>query len=396
MPTQNGFRHQSYPTVVTTPPQFRMLARVDGRDGQFQSLHSKLKVSRIVLVHGTFVGNDPFAISETMTAVGRSVPWLSGVLDKFANSLMQKMPDFAASATKDVGNYTEDFRVEFQRLVGTDPAVELLKPAWSSQNHHFARADLAMQLLHQIIQRPVPASQKILLWGHSHAGNAFALLTNLLANERADVERFFSAIDQPSELWKAVRENLRTSPTPHPIAKQMLMVTFGTPVRYGWDVNGCHRLVHVTHHRPENESMAITCKPLFPPHPVADVVKATWGDWVQSFAIAGTDVASPASRAVNARLTELLEDGLSLPEPNERVAAIKPASLQNLCARWTTGTRCHADGLNMLVQYEPSGLMTSLLTPLETTLFGHGVYTTAPWLSSHLQLVQDAIWFDGQ
>ncbi len=391
MPAENGFCHQSYPTSVTTPPQFHTLTRADGGDGQYQALHSKLRVSRVILVHGTFVGNDPFAISETMTAVGGNIPALSGVLQKMADSLLQKMPDFTASATKDIGNYTQGFRAEFQRLVGSDPTIELLSPAWSSQNHHFARADLAVQLLHQLIQRPVPAMQRVLLWGHSHAGNAFAILTNLLANQRADVERFFSAVEQPSEIWTAVRDHLRSASSPHPLAKQLVIVTFGTPVRYGWDVKGCNQLIHVNYHRPENHPTAITCKPLFPLYPVADVVKATWGDWVQSFAIAGTDVAPPTSRTVNARLTEVLEQGLAPPHLDEQVAKIKPPSLQTLCARWTTGTRCHTDGLNLLVQYEPSGLTASFRTPLESTLFGHGVYTTIPWLPAHLELLMDVM-----
>lgn len=389
MPAENGFRHQSYPTSVATPPQFRTLTRTDGDDGQFQPLHTQHRVSRVVLVHGTFVGNDPFAMAETLNAVSGKVPMFSGALQRFADSLMQKMPDFTASATKDIGNYTEGFRTEFQRLVGSDPTVELLSPAWSSQNHHFARADLAVQLLHQLIQRPVPAMQRVLLWGHSHAGNAFAILTNLLANQRADVERFFAAADQPSEIWTAVRDHLRSASSPHPLAKQLVIVTFGTPVRYGWDVNGCGKLIHVTHHRPENDPTTNTCKPLYPPLPIADVVKATWGDWVQSFAIAGTDVAPPTSRSVNARLTEVLEQGLAAPKLDEQVEKIKPASLQTLCARWTTGTRCHTDGLNLLIQYEPSGLTASFRTPLETTLFGHGVYTTIPWLPVHLKLLMD-------
>lgn len=391
MPAENGFRHQSYPTSVTTPPQFRTLAQTEGNDSKFLSLHAQHRVARVLLVHGTFVGNDPFAMAETLNAVGGKVPVLSGTLQKFTDSLMQKMPNFTASATKDVGNYTEGFRTEFQRLVGSDPTVELLKPAWSSQNHHFARADLAVQLLYQLIQRPVPMSQRVLLWGHSHAGNAFAILTNLLANQRTDVERFFSAVEQPSEIWTAVRDQLRSCPTPHPLAKQLVIVTFGTPVRYGWDINGCDRLIHVNHHRSEDAPAAITCKPLYPLYPVADVVKATWGDWVQSFAIAGTDVASPTSRSVNARLTEVLEQGLAPPQLDEQVEKIKPASLQTLCARWTTGTRCHTDGLNLLVQYEPSGLTASFRTPLESTLFGHGVYTTIPWLPAHLEMLMDVL-----
>lgn len=49
--------------------------------------------------------------------------------------------------------------------------------------------------------------------------------------------------------------------------------------------------------------------------------------------------------------------------------------LQHLCARWKTGTRCHADGHNLLVDYQPSG-RTVLGQPIEASVFGHGVATT--------------------
>jgi hypothetical protein len=248
-----------------------------------------------------------------------------------------------------------------------------------------------VRILLQLLQRPVPASQKIILWGHSHAGNAFAILTNLLANDRAAVERFFQATGQSSEMWTAVRDHLRSSPTPHPLSKQLMVVTFGTPVRYGWDTSGCDQLLHVLHHRSEQDPAAITCKPLYPLYPVAEVIKATWGDWVQSFAVAGTDVASPTSRAINLRLSEVLQSGLADPQIDETLEKLKPASFQALCARWKAATRCHSDGLNLLVQYEPSGLTTAFGTALESSLFGHGVYTTTPWLASHLQLLLDVM-----
>lgn len=147
----------------------------------------------MILVHGTFMGDDPFGIADALKSVAESVPWLAGQLNRFAEVSQEKMRPFTASVTGDVGNYHEPFRQRFQDLVGDDPQVELLSPTWSGQNHHLARADLAVRLLHRLLTRPLLADQNVLLWGHSHAGNAFALLTNLLANHQPSVAQFFDA-----------------------------------------------------------------------------------------------------------------------------------------------------------------------------------------------------------
>ena len=191
MPVENCFQHQQYPTEPVRTPVLRTLNVDAAFETDFSKLHTALRIGRVVLVHGTFMGDDPFGIADTLKSVAESVPWLAGQLNWLADGSLENTRPLTASVTGDVGNYHKRFRDRFQELVGDDPQVELLTPTWTGQNHHLARADLAVRLLHQLLMRPILPDQNILLWGHSHAGNAFALLTNLLANHKPGVANFF-------------------------------------------------------------------------------------------------------------------------------------------------------------------------------------------------------------
>ncbi len=392
MTARNQFQHQVYPTTPKSPPVLKTLKCINPSGGAFANLHTTLGVGRVVVVHGTFMGDDPFGICEILKSLGQGVPMIAGQLDILARSIQENTRSMTTSVTQDVGNYTREFCDKFQQLVGDDPQVELLEPTWSSQNHHFARADLAIRLFHQLLSRPLMPDQRVLFWGHSHAGNAFALLTNLLANDRPSIARFFEAVgDQPDGHWKVVRQALLNAPSPHPLAARVVIATFGTPVRYGWDISGCAKLVHTSFHRPGNPGTPFATKPLFPPHAMNDVLGAVWGDWVQAFAIAGTDVSSPATMAVNEKLTALLEANLPDPQHQFDTLFIPSKRLRDTCARWKLGTRCHADGVNILVNYQPSGDTTPLGQAIETSLLGHGVATTIKWLPAHLEAVIEVL-----
>lgn len=344
-------------------------------------------IGQVILVHGTFMGDDPFAISETLDAVGSKVSVLEKPLKSLAAKLKDRIKPITDDINGDVGNYDTQYQDHFQQLVGEDPVVHLLKPTWSGQNHHFARADLAVRLLCLLDDLSMSAPDSVLLWGHSHAGNGFAILTNLLANDHKSVAAFFEAAAQKSPHWQRAQSLLMTAPTPHPLAACVRIAAFGTPVRYGWDTTGCRDLIHVLHHRPHDAEKSITTKPLFLPHRFSEMVAAEFGDWVQAFGISGTDVVPPTSSAVNQRLEQILESGLEIPELGLDTKFLPAGRIQNLCARWKTGTRCHTNGQNLLVKYEPCGRTTSLGLPIEQALFGHGVATTTDWLPTHLALV---------
>lgn len=391
MSNKNQFRHQPYPPIPEVAPLFLKLQVTDGDATDFERLHIEFGVNHVVLVHGTFMGDDPFAVAETLNAIGGSTSLLQKPLESLAETLKEKVKPLTDGITGDVGNFGDDFRNLFQQLVGDDPVINLMQPTWTGQNHHFARADLAVRLLCHIDQLQPTFDESVLLWGHSHAGNGFAILTNLLANEPTSVEAFFRAADQDLPHWRQAEKILKHAPSPHPLARCVRIAAFGTPVRYGWDASGCRDLVHVLHHRGQQPEDSITTRPMFPPHSVSSMMTAEYGDWVQAFGISGTDVAAPTSSTVNQRMGEVLETGLEAPEHGLDTKFLAPARVRDLCARWKTGTRCHATGRNLLLDYEPSGRKTKLGFPIEQSLCGHGVATTTNWLPAHLALVMESL-----
>ncbi|MEY3459345.1 MAG: hypothetical protein RL215_2502 [Planctomycetota bacterium] len=395
MPAKNNFGHQSYPTVPAGEVQLRRLTAIAPVERMFSGLHERHRVSRVVLVHGTFMGDDPVGLSATLHALADSLPLGASILRQVSEHLRERTQPAVTRLVRDLGNFTTEFRDLFQHLVGDDPLVEFPSSAWSGENHHYARADLAVALLEQMLARPVPEGQRILLWGHSHAGNAFAILSNLLANDRAAVDAFFAAGGvRTSACWRSVHEQLRRAATPHPLARQLIMATFGTPVRYGWDTAGYAALIHLNFHRVFNPNAPAQAKPVYPFHAPSEILSGEWGDWVQTFAIAGTDTSSLPAISANRQLGQLLESGLSLTDPSQLPLTLRlmpRGGIRDLCARWQHGVRCHSDGLNLLVDYEPSGDRIFPNRPLESAVMGHGVATSIRWLPAHLQQVEIAL-----
>ena len=364
----------------------------DGEDVDFSQLHSQFGVREVVLVHGTFMGDDPFGTSAVLRTIARSAGLLEGPLVTLADILQEKMKSLVDGLAQDVGNYTAEYRDAFLQLVGGDPMVRLLQPTWTGQNHHLARADLAVRLLCQLDDMQLMLDETVLFWGHSHAGNAFAILSNLLANDRSSVANFFTAAGQEDAgRWGRARQILESGPSPFPWAKSVLFAAFGTPVRYGWDTGGYQDLLHVLHHRQNDNGDEFLAQPMFPAQSLNDMLTAKYGDWVQAFGIAGTDVPPPIAMQAYRAVAAVLEAGLIEPKHGLDTRFIVPQQVRDTCARWKTGTRCHGDGRNLLVTYEPSGRTTPLASPIEEALLGHGVATTLDWLPAHLTLVLKAL-----
>ena len=387
MPRHNQFRHQSYPTVPRMKPT-RHILHVHPEPVDFSRLHTQHSVHQVIVVPGTFAGKDPFNIAGTLRAVPKNLPVIGAQLHRVADRIENKTREVFSAVAGDTGNYTDGFIQRFEELVNGDPLVTLLDPTWTGQNHHFARADLAIRLLSHLDGQNVCGREQILLWGHSHAGNGFALLSNLLANHRQSVDRFFDVCGYPeADHWRCAHETLKASPSPHPLAKHVTAATFGAPVRYGWDTDGFNQLYHVLFDRGADDPEQIATESVFPPR-LNEILNATYGDWVQAFAIAGTDVVplapSPVKR--DRMIAELLLQGLDSPELSMDTRLIPVQHLRILCARWKTGTRCHADGYNLLVDYQPADPTVSE-QPIESSVFGHGVATTLEWLPAHLALL---------
>lgn len=369
-------------------------------------------VATIYLVHGTFVGADAWG---ALAALARVYPPLGEYLRPLAK-------DLADAMFGDRGNYTlryaqvleeslngclergregEGERGRFATptspLHPVPPSSPLpLSPSqsapiavrrflWSSENHHLGRADAAVRLLDELARASRERPGRLLLWGHSHAGNVFALLTNLLGGDDPARGRFFEAaeihyrrpltrrVDLP--VWPRVAARLASGELAD-LAPRLDLVTFGTPIRYGWETAGYKRLLHVVHHRP-----CETLPPYRAPFPptVERVARAADGDYIQQFGIAGTNL-PPAVFQWRAYLAE------------RRLCALVQAEIEpsELLARLRAGCRVADEGTTLLVDYgpPPDGFAQHLA--------GHAVYTQLDWQLFHAEQVAAALYAAGQ
>jgi hypothetical protein len=375
MPPANRFRHQSYSAERPQAP-FHVLAADAGADVGSDEFTQRMQqvgqswreagVERVYLVHGTFVGNDALGLWRGLS---RIMPAAASPLRKLSRSLGEAV--FGEN-----GNFTQEYAEGMQRALSNNdgPSIPVVRFDWSSENNHIGRADAAIRLIDDITQ--LEPHRRILLWGHSHGGNVFALMSNLLSGDRESVARFFDAarayyryplfrrIDLP--VWESVRERLLNSE--RPLGKTKLdFTTFGTPIRYGWDVAESDRLLHFVHHRPAADHPPYLAS--FPPK-ADDVLHAVGGDYIHQMGIAGTNVMPPllAPRAwlSDCRLNALLQPGLRI---------------RDLRTHLAQGMRVAEDGTTLLIDYgEPEENITQHHV-------GHAVYTRSRWMLFHAEQV---------
>ncbi len=328
----------------------------------------KANVGAVYLVHGSCAGSEVLGV---LTELARVFPSAGKAVRSVIERIVHKMAG-------EVGNYSHAYAHCFEQAINRDdePRIPVRSFQWSSENHHIGRADGAIRLIDELASLDLQPNDRVLLWGHSHAGNVFALITNLLGGNREAVEQFFEAagiyyrwpvvgcVDIP--VWLRVRRRLEQ--IAKPLGDLSLdMVTFGTPIRYGWDSDGYSRLLHFVHHRP-HEGMPEYLAP-FPPR-IEDVIAATDGDYVQQLGIAGTNV-TPSVFAWRARMAEnRLGRLLTGSSPPER-------SLE----RFEAGAIVPDEGVTLLVDYGlPQGGIAQHLA-------GHAVYTRKQWLLFHAEEV---------
>jgi hypothetical protein len=155
------------------------------------------------------------------------------------------------------------------------------------------------------------------------------------------------------------------------LTSKLHLVTYGTPIRYGWDLGGCASLLHFVNHRPVKGMpeylTRISLRPL-----------RFWfgrdGDYIQQYGIAGTNFAPFIGwwRAFTAdrRLNKLLQPD---------------CSWRDLLTRMRRGVRVPEAGRTLLVKY---GVQRD--NPLRTAR-GHAVYTKRRWLPFQLSQIAQAL-----
>lgn len=396
MPAGNHFRHSEYDRknpgdrvayrelLVGAPPDSPAWLDAMATNGKRLA---GAGVRAVVFVHGTHLSSDLFGVGRLDEAGGlkrgysRGIPGMEALLALMrqeTNGIPAmpggKQPPYADDEpTKklideqagDAGNFSQAYVDLFNKAVNRDAPrpIVCLRVLWSSEHHHLGRVGAAVRLLHRLralcAEHGFGAADRILVQAHGQAGLVMALLSNLLASGK-------------SAVGEAVLKTLKTVMPDGEIALLESLppdggllngavpdvVTFGTPVRYGWDPSGLGKLLHIVNHRPMRTDGKRWLAKMELPQITIEMPIAWGGDYVQQLAVAGSDAvpSSEAARAANKALWELLEpwDGF------ERWLE---------CAR--RATRCQNDGQCLLVDYKDSTGSTSA----RDHLYGHAAYT---------------------
>ena len=335
---------------------------------------SKLRsanVCEIILVHGTFAGNDIIGI---VREIARLSPSLANSMRKLGKRVFDQLAG-------ELGNYTQDFADRFSELIaneGNDSNIPVTRFSWSGENHHLGRAGGAISLIDYLTSKTYPENARIQIWGHSHGANLMAMFSQLIVASPAARDAFFAAtrshyrdpvfgrLDLPQ--WEQVRQRLE-DPSLVGDLPAFDVVTFGAPLRYRWNSEVCENLLHFVQHRP-----LIPDKPSRAnlPESIEDILTAKGGDYVQQLGIGGTDFlhAVFAWRSWNAerRIRNMFAAGIRR---------------RDLTKSLKRGVRVSPDGTTLLVDYPETE------EKWNQKLIGHGVYTRHEWLPFHLHAITD-------
>jgi hypothetical protein len=248
--------------------------------------------------------------------------------------------------------------------------IDCVRTVWASEHHHLGRATAAVRLLNDLNvlsdAQHLRGGDRILVLAHGQAGLVLALASNLLCpSPITGKAKLFSILTSYAEqtgqtdLAQAVsrlKESLAAGNSLNGAALDI--VTFGQPVRYGWDPSGIGRLLHVVNHRNLRTDNKTWLAKMELPQITMEMPIAWGGDYVQELAVAGSDAVphTEAARAANKALWEMLEpfDGF------ERWLE---------CAR--RAVRCPSEGRCALVDYKDC---TGSTNPRDH-YYGHAAYT---------------------
>jgi hypothetical protein len=272
----------------------------------------------------------------------------------------------------DVGNFTEAYVQSFKNAINKNlhQPISGHRLLWSSEHHHLGRALAAVRLLDELhrlcTQQNLSAGHRVLVLAHGQAGLVLALASNMLCPSPITgrpkllsmLAAYAEQTNQP-ELGETVR-GIESLPTTATLLNGVALdiVTFGTPVRYGWDLSSVGKLLHIVNHRNLRTDGKSWLAKMELPQITMEMPIAWGGDYVQELAVAGSDAvpATESAKAANKAIWELVEpyDGF------ERWLE---------CAR--RAVRFPSEGRCLLVDYKDS---TGSTNPRDH-YYGHAVYT---------------------
>ncbi len=355
---------------------------------------SRAGVASVVFLHGSLHGTDLFGMQRLDEAGGLKRGYSRGVsgVDALLAAMREesngipllpgglKPPLSNDPATKhlldkqigDAGNFTEAYVESFRKSLNQNLArpISCHRLLWASEHHHLGRALAAVWLLDELHKRcteqHLGTGHRILVQAHGQAGLVLALVSNLLCPSPITgrpkllsvLSSYAQQTNQPALVgtMKRIESLVATATLLNGVALDI--VTFGTPVRYGWDISGIGKLLHIVNHRNLRTDGKSWLAKMELPQITMEMPIAWGGDYVQELAVAGSDAvpATETAKVVNKMVWELVEpyDGF------ERWLE---------CAR--RAVRFPSEGHCLLVDYKDS---TGSTNPRDH-YYGHAVYT---------------------
>lgn len=336
--------------------------------GRAPQLLRRAGVKQIILVHGTFAGNDIIGLVRQVARFSTSA---AGKINQLGRRWFDEFGG-------EFGNYTDAFAECLSELINVDslPPIPVTRFRWSGENHHLGRAGGVMSLINSQSSDADPTEGRTLVLAHSHGGNVLAMLSHLLGSDQQQQSAFFEAtrlhyrnpLTGKIELarWTEAQQRLASATTRH---RDIDVVTFGTPLRYRWNTDSCAKLMHFVQHRALDSERPTRATV---PNSIQQVMDAEGGDYIQQFGIGGTDFITFGLAwrewVVERRMRHMFEPCVG---PRELIRNLKQ------------GRRVAADGKTLLVDY------TDTSNGWHRKLFGHGVYTCRQWLPFHLREISE-------
>jgi hypothetical protein len=355
---------------------------------------SQTGVRVIALLHGSIMGTDVFGVQRLDELGGLKRGYSRGVagLDALLALMREgsngispllgglKPPLVNDDATKklldeqieDAGNFTNAYMELMRQSLnrGLDHPIHCVRELWSCEHHHLGRAIAAVSMLGRLRDwsetHKVGQGDRIIVQAHGQAGLILALVSNLLCKASTSsrtrlfdlLSAFASQVNRP-DITSTIQRIAPLLSNGTLLNGAMLdIVTFGMPVRYGWDVSGLGKLLHIVNHRNIRTDGKTWLSKMELPQ-ITMEMPITWGgDYVQELAVAGSDAVPviEAAKAANKAVWEMVEpfDGF------ERWLE---------CAR--RAVRIPSEGLGILADYKDSTGSTNV----RDHYYGHAVYT---------------------
>jgi hypothetical protein len=403
MPAENNFHHDemsrknpgerlSYRELTTaaspgTPAWNEAMGLLGSRIAQ-------AGVRLVLFLHGSILGTDAFGMQRLDEAGGLKRGYSRGIsgLDSLLAFMREGdngisplpgglRPPLANDETTktlldqqagDAGNFTASYLDRFEKAVNQKISRSILcaRDLWSGENHHLGRAIAACLLLDRLAKLVAThrfgPGDRLLIQAHGQAGLVAALASNLLCpspitGRRALLEiltAYAKATDQDHVASTVQRIGPLLNSVTLLNGVALDIVTFGTPVRYGWDPSGIGKLLHITNHRTLRPDGKTWLAKMELPQITVEMPIAWGGDYIQQLAVAGTDAvpASDAAKTANKAVWEMTEpyDGF------ERWVE---------CAR--RAVRCPSEGQCLLVDHKDCTGSSNV----RDHYYGHAVYT---------------------